>query len=71
MKAKFIIASIFILISIGLYSTSRYITTELESGKAQAAQAQKKVDLGSQLFSENQYSKEIGGAVYRTNTKKN
>jgi hypothetical protein len=61
MKVKFIIASIFIFISIGLYSTSRYITKQLESGKAQAAKAQKNVDFGSQLFSENQYSKEIGG----------
>lgn len=61
MKIKFIIASIFIFISIGLYGTSRYISNKLESGKNQAANAQKNVDLSNELLSENQYSKEIGG----------
>ena len=61
MKGKIILGCILICLSFALGAGSNYLGNQIGLGKVKVEKAQKNVDLGNQILSQNEYSKEIGG----------
>jgi hypothetical protein len=60
---KRIVGIIIILCGFGLIGLSMYITEEVQKGKVQVSEAQRKVDRGTGLFSLSPITEEIGKGI--------
>lgn len=70
MNSKRTFGIILVIIGIVMFFMSNYIAQQVEEGKGQVSSAQKKVDQGNSLFSQNRVTKEIGKGMTGSAQKK-
>lgn len=64
MKKRKMMAIVFLVVGIVCLGASHYIKTQVAGGQEQVDSAQKSLDRGSKLFSNNPVSKEVGDTLF-------